>query len=177
MIPKELTFKYIRDIIENNRIKPSGTIRSENLVISYNRTFSNTSRQSYALNFRPDITIEFKGKTINKKIILDAKYKNRPLSFNSEYKENSAVVYKNEDIAKMLSYSESIRNVEGAFIVYPGDQFVFYQKKYTKNNIMTDINSMTAFTGVGAIPLSPGNRNSINIFDKFVGKLKSYLFS
>jgi len=97
---------------------------------------------SYSHNFRPDIIIEKN----NQKLIFDAKYKGKRSSgFYGENEDGTIQFWKNEDIDKMHTYREAIRNVAGSFILFPGkNSIIFPAHNSTKN-----------FEGVGAFPIRP----------------------
>lgn len=93
---------------------------------------------SYSHNLRPDILLSYRGK----KLILDAKYKG--------FYSNEKTIYapKDEDIDKMHAYRDAIRNVWGAFVLYPGTDPV---KSYRAFAAQTP----SLYEGVGVIPLLP----------------------
>ncbi|MEW6185004.1 MAG: DUF2357 domain-containing protein [Thermodesulfobacteriota bacterium] len=99
------------------------------------------SLQSYSHNLRPDIVIEKNGKYL----ILDAKYKGQRGGFYGEEVEGTILSWKEDDINKMHTYREAIRNVVGAFILYPGEKEAFYRT----------FNGRAFYEGVGALPLKP----------------------
>ncbi|UPU37489.1 restriction endonuclease-like protein [Geomonas paludis] len=97
---------------------------------------------SYSHNFRPDIVLD-NGKRI---LIFDAKYKGERGGFYCEGGSGTILSWKDEDVDKMHCYREAIRNVAGAFILYPGEESVVYPIHGAKE----------IFEGVGALPLKPG---------------------
>ena len=99
--------------------------------------------ESYSHNLIPDIIIS-KGKNL---LILDAKYKGKGRSgvFYGENEQGDISSWKDEDIDKMHTYCEAIRNVVGAFILYPGEKAVMYPGHDAKS----------LYEGVGALPLKP----------------------
>ncbi len=106
-------------------------------------TAPNTTNESYSHGLRPDIVIK-KGESI---LIFDAKYKGkgRNGSFYGEDEQGGVSQWKDEDIDKMHTYREAIKNVAGAFILYPGERPVMYPAHDAKR----------LHEGVGAIPLKP----------------------
>jgi len=97
--------------------------------------------QSYSHNLRPDIAIEKDEKIL----ILDAKYKGQGGGFYGEAADGTIQKWKEEDIDKMHTYREAIRNVVGAYILYPGEEAIAYPTH----------NSGRLYEGVGALPLKP----------------------
>ena len=97
--------------------------------------------ESYSHNLRPDIVIS-KGKNM---LIFDAKFKGQRGGFYGEGDDGAIGRWKDEDIDKMHTYREAIRNVSGAYILYPGEEAMVY----------TAHNSTGFYQGVGALPLKP----------------------
>ena len=91
----------------------------------------------------PDIVISKAGKIL----ILDAKYKGKQGTgtFYGEDESGGISKWKDEDIDKMHTYREAIKNVIGAFILYPGEIPVIYPCHNAKRH----------YEGVGALPLKP----------------------
>lgn len=103
---------------------------------------------SYSHHLCPDIVI---ARQDGKKLIFDAKYKgNRPGFYCEEDSRGEIKEPKNEDIDKMHTYREAIKDVKGSFILYPGIKNVIYPRHGA--NSMTD--------GVGALALRPGEPTS-----------------
>ena len=100
--------------------------------------------ESYSHGLRPDIVIEKAGR---KKLILDAKYKgkNGGSGFYGEEEGGTIVGYREEDLDKMHTYRDAIRNVFGAFALYPGEKTIVFPPHRAKS----------AFQGVGAVALKP----------------------
>ena len=103
--------------------------------LMYNKTFTRASEfDSYSVDLRPDYTLSIHINDKNYLVHFDAKYK---LNIEDES-------YKNQDIVKMHSYKDAIRDTIAAYVLYPGSKRdIFYEKKgYLES--------------VGAFPLSPG---------------------
>ncbi len=128
----------------------------DNIRLAFNQDYSGTTscspdddfdapgipNSSYSHKLRPDIVIS-KGE---KMLILDAKYKGRGTgTFYGEDESGGISKWKDEDIDKMHTYREAIRNVAGAFILYPGEIPVMYPAH----------NAKRLYEGVGALPLKP----------------------
>ena len=103
------------------------------------------SGESYSHGLSPDIMIS-KG---NRLLIFDAKYKGKGRNggFYGEDEQGTVYLWKEEDIDKMHTYREAIRNVTGAFILYPGENPVIFPAH----------GSEKLFEGVGALPLQPAD--------------------
>ncbi|KAF0159551.1 MAG: hypothetical protein FD159_492 [Syntrophaceae bacterium] len=98
--------------------------------------------ESYSHNLRPDIVIS-RGNNI---LIFDAKFKGQRDSFYGDERGDGTIgKWREEDIDKMHTYREAIRNVSGAYILYPGEEAAIYSAH----------NSTGIYEGVGALPLKP----------------------
>lgn len=118
-----------------------------NVELSYNRTYSQKSG-SYSVTLRPDIVVRIKRATGWEALILDAKLKFAGERLDklgeqdpSEWKRAAT----REDLYKMHTYRDAIREAVGAFVLYPGSKSVTYVA--TANG--------QAWEGIGAIPLDP----------------------
>ncbi|MFH2041030.1 MAG: DUF2357 domain-containing protein [Acidobacteriota bacterium] len=98
-------------------------------------------RESYSHNLRPDIVLQKDDKIL----IFDAKLKGRGGGFYGESEDGTISSWKDEDIDKMHCYREAIRNVTGAYILYPGERAVVYPAH----------DAARRYEGVGALPLKP----------------------
>jgi len=100
--------------------------------------------ESYSHALRPDIVITKNGNT---KLILDAKYKGKKDNgeFNGEETEGNIITFKEEDLDKMHTYRDALKNVFGAFALYPGNETKIYPSHKAGR----------PFQGVGALPLKP----------------------
>jgi len=115
-------------------------------------------------NFRPDIVIT---RHDGKKLVLDAKYKGRNNSngfYGNEDDDGTIQRYKEEDLDKMHTYRDALKNVSGAFALYPGNNYINYPSHGAKKK----------FQGVGALPLRPVSSGKPN--QDHIGILK-YLLS
>ena len=118
--------------------------------------------ESYSHSLRPDIVIE---KASGKKLILDAKYKGKKKGsgFYGEEKEGTIVGYKEEDLDKMHTYRDAIKDVFGAFALYPGEKTIIFPPHRANS----------PFQGVGALALKPIADNKSE--PKHVGNLKQII--
>ena len=73
----------------------------------------------------------------------------------------------------MHAYLDAISNVEFAVVVYPGTEFYFYEKTAI-SHIKRNIEDISVFKGVGAIPLIPSDSNSELNLKAFVEKVKLF---
>ena len=99
-------------------------------------------QESYSHSLRPDIVLSKREKIL----IFDAKYKGQRGGFYGENEISGVITEpKEEDIDKMHAYRDAIRNVVGAFILYPGEKTVVYPAH----------NARMSYEGVGAFALKP----------------------
>jgi hypothetical protein len=97
--------------------------------------------ESYSHQLVPDIVIQ----SSNREIVFDAKFKGK-------VEDNEIDSYHFHDIDKMHAYRDALRDVRGAFILYPGndlDMFMAHEGR-------------TAYDGVGAFPLNPGEDGKLD---------------
>jgi len=99
------------------------------------------TNESYSHTLRPDIVISRGGNML----IFDAKFKGQRVGFYGEGEDETIGKWKDEDIDKMHTYREAIRNVSGAYILYPGEEVRVYPSH----------NATGPYQGVGALPLKP----------------------
>lgn len=107
---------------------------------------------SYSHDLRPDIVVEKN----DQKLIFDAKYKGKRSGFYCEDEDGTIHSWKNEDIDKMHTYREAIKNVVGSFILFPGTKCIIYPAHSSSKN----------FESVGALPIRPyldAEPNTVNI--------------
>ena len=128
------------------------------IKLFYNKNYSNPL--SYSKPYDPDITIEiFDDKNNLKEIyIFDAKFKIISYQSKNDEKENG---FNFDDITKMHAYKDAIKNVIGAFVLYPGDISEVYTEEYEcvgcKDYVCRNI-----YNGVGAFPLNPDNKDNLS---------------
>ena len=146
------------------------TIKKDNVYIYYNRSLTRSMNETYALNFRPDIMIDLViDNEVVKRYILDAKYKVARFAGDFEDIGEETSSYKIEDLVKMLCYMESIENCDTAVVLYPGNEFIFFEKGVPANlNPRKELSAVEALRGVGAVPISPGNEMTEKVFKGFI---------
>lgn len=118
------------------------------IELAYNRTYSRQSG-SYSVTLRPDIVVRAKMSTGWQTLVLDAKLKFAGERLDelgdrdpSEWKRTAM----REDLYKMHTYRDAIREAVGAFVLYPGSKCATYPEE----------NGGAAWAGIGAIALDPG---------------------
>ncbi|MEA1896406.1 MAG: DUF2357 domain-containing protein [Bacteroidota bacterium] len=138
-------------------------IYKNGINLFFNKTFSGSSGvrnndeyndksfslgESFSHNLQPDIVIEIN----NRIIIFDAKYKGKRGGFYCEEDDGTISAWKEEDIDKMHTYRDAIKNVKGSYILFPGQ----------KSALFPAHNSRNYFEGVSALSLRPGQEKKNN---------------
>lgn len=134
-------------LVEGCQIEYAGGIR-----LLFNWTAVPRAK-SYSLAYRPDIVVAIG----DKKLILDAKYKGRNgenEGFYGDSDNGTISSWKEEDIGKMHTYRDAIKNVDGAFALYPGAT--------TNGKTYPAFDAKHKFQGVGALPLKPDESGGCN---------------
>jgi len=119
------------------------------------------TNESYSHTLRPDIVIS-RG---NDFLIFDAKFKGQRGGFYGEEDDGTISTWKEEDIDKMHTYREAIRNVSGAFILYPGKEARIYPAH----------DAAGLCQSVGALPLKPDdsafpNRRQLEALEQIIAE-------
>ncbi len=122
--------------------------REGTIELAYNMTYSRQSG-SYSLTLRPDIVVRVIRSNGWQTLILDAKLKFAgerldELGDRDPSEWNRAATP--EDLYKMHTYRDAIREAVGAFVLYPGSTCATYPAE--KGGVV--------WNGIGAIPLDPG---------------------
>ena len=142
----------IKQTFPNRSIKDGDCIReivwsNQSMKLSFNASFNRPQSSSYSLNLRPDISLKINGKLF----LFDAKYKFKTKP-KKDGKEEIQQWVKSEDVHKMHAYLDAIKKASCSIAVYPGTDFVFYNKE---NFAMSKNAKNLNYSGVGAIPLVP----------------------
>ncbi|WP_018109781.1 5-methylcytosine restriction system specificity protein McrC [Bacteroides propionicifaciens] len=164
---EDLFMEQTAKLSHDNNISYSTCLKNDTISIYYNLTESKSRNTSYSLTFRPDVTVVYNINGQKVKIIFDAKYRIDKIIVDS----GSA---KNEDIYKMHAYVDAIKDAHVALVVYPGTEFVFYEKEDTSTT-KSEIEDIEMFRGVGAIPLTPGDKEQYKQLEELVAKLNKYV--
>ena len=122
----------------------------ENLSVRFNPTFTRSQGDAYSTPLRPDVIIEFDGT----RYVFDAKYRLDRFDCNDADADDGPATYKRADLYKMHTYRDAISGIQAAFVVYPGTEFVFFERARHR---LTDPSAITQCDGAGAVPLRPSD--------------------
>lgn len=123
---------------------------SEYVSIEFNGTYSRSLKSAYSTPLRPDVVLRVNGRLY----AFDAKYRLDRLSIEENDPDDSQnLTFKRADLYKMHTYRDAIRDVRAAFVVYPGTDFVFFERLGCAHRSTASIAG--SLDGVGAVPLRP----------------------
>lgn len=118
--------------------------------VIYNASYTRSAGTAYSTPLRPDVILEINGQCH----VFDAKYRLDQLETNENDEDDGVATYKRADLYKMHTYRDAIGNVRTAFAVYPGSEFVFFERMGAKRIIPS---GLKLADGVGALPLRPAD--------------------
>ena len=121
-----------------------------NITIRFNPTFRRASGSAYSTPLRPDVVVEVDGV----RHIFDAKYRLDRFDVSDGDADDDSATYKRADLYKMHTYRDAITSVKSAFVVYPGSEFVFFDRSGVRSE---EPSAMHLPDGVGAVPLRPAD--------------------
>ena len=128
------------------------TAVGRDLEIGFNLTFSRSNNTAYSTPLRPDVTLRV-GNTLH---VFDAKYRLDRFDAEERDPDDDPATYKRADLYKMHTYRDAISGLKTAFVVYPGSEFVFFERDGSRRTRAADV---VCADGVGAVPLRPANSN------------------
>jgi predicted component of viral defense system (DUF524 family) len=127
-------------------------------VLYYNLTFSRgrPNRFSYALPLRPDIALELSHGPNAGLHLFDAKFRlHRIPDPLAEDDDPEQTTFQRDDIHKMHTYRDAL-GARTVWVLYPGEVFKFYPTDREHPVTAKSAALPTIPTGVGSIPLAPG---------------------
>lgn len=124
----------------------------EEISVTYNKTYSRPRGTAYSTPLRPDVIVSVRGQ----EYAFDAKYRLTILDVD-ESTDDGALTYKRADIYKMHTYCDAIPSIKASFVVYPGNDFIFFSRA---GGVLTEVPPRVALDGVGAIPVRPSIADS-----------------
>ena len=122
------------------------------LEIGFNRTFRRSNDMAYATPLRPDVTLRA-GDRLH---VFDAKFRLDRFNADEGDSDDGPAGYKRADLYKMHTYQDAISSVRTAFVVYPGSEFVFFERRGSRQTRPADVVNPD---GVGALPLRPADHD------------------
>ncbi|OIT16265.1 hypothetical protein BL243_12320 [Ralstonia solanacearum] len=120
------------------------------IIVRYNASFTRSSGTAYSTPLRPDVILEIGGE----RHAFDAKYRLERLEVDEDDEDDGTATYKRADLYKMHTYRDAIADLRTAFVVYPGSEFVFFERGGAKR---TAPSGFDVVDGVGALPLRPAD--------------------
>ena len=134
------------------------------IKIFFNPTFKRTAGTAYSTPLRPDVTIQV-GKAL---YAFDAKYRLDRFDVGEGDPDDDPATYKRADLYKMHTYRDAIANLRSAFVVYPGTEFVFFERSGAKRSEPT---AVAIADGVGAVALRPADADPAVSLRQLLGVL------
>jgi hypothetical protein len=135
------------------------------ILVKFNPTFARSKqRTAYSTPLRPDVVVEHDGE----RHAFDAKYRLDRLDSREDDADDDQATYKRADLYKMHTYRDAISGLSTAFAVYPGTEFVFFERPGFKRTACGDIGVPD---GVGAIPLRPTDPTSADDLRDLLSRL------
>lgn len=134
------------------------------IAVSYNPSFNRSGKGAYSTPLRPDVVLSVDGRLH----AFDAKYRLDRIEAGDE-DDDGARSYKRADLYKMHTYRDAIREMRTAFVVYPGSEFVFFDRSGIRRSAPADVNPVA--DGVGAVALRPSDAEPDRQLRELVGSL------
>ncbi len=130
---------------------------SSAIAVAFNPSYSRSNRSVYSTPLRPDVVVTLNGT----RYAFDAKYRLRWSAMINDSVNNDATFIR-ADLYKMHTYRDAVSELKAAFVVYPGSEFVFYERS---GEMRSNPVNVSVFDGVGAIPARPGSADSSALKD------------
>jgi uncharacterized protein len=118
------------------------------IVVYFNRTYRRSSGTAYSTPLRPDVIVQIG----DAKHAFDAKYRLVRFEISESDADEDGITYKRADLYKMHAYRDAITGLQSATVVYPGTEFVFFERNGDRRD---DPSALALADGVGAVPLRP----------------------
>ncbi|WP_080423104.1 DUF2357 domain-containing protein [Burkholderia ubonensis] len=126
------------------------------IIVRYNASFTRSSGTAYSTPLRPDVILEIDGE----RHAFDAKYRLDRIEVEEDDEDDGTATYKRADLYKMHTYRDAIAGLRTAFVVYPGSEFVFFERGGAKR---TAPYNFDVADGVGALPLRPADADPAEV--------------
>lgn len=134
------------------------------LTVAFNPTYTRSNGGTYSTPLRPDVVLEFDGK----RHAFDAKYRLQRVDVAEDDADDDPSTFKRADLYKMHTYRDAIAGLRSAYIVYPGSEFVFFERNGQRCDMPAAI---TTFDGVGALPARPADTNPGGLLVEVLSRL------
>ncbi|HLJ88555.1 MAG TPA: DUF2357 domain-containing protein [Candidatus Angelobacter sp.] len=141
----------------------SSTVGS-GIRVRFNPTFTRTKGNAYTTPLRPDVIVECG----SVRYAFDAKYRLDYFESGEAGADDESATYKRADLYKMHTYRDAITNLQAAFAVYPGTEFVFFDRTGKRHK---SPDTMSQSDGVGAVPLRPSDVDPASALRSVLHKL------
>ncbi|NCT98301.1 MAG: DUF2357 domain-containing protein [Comamonadaceae bacterium] len=127
---------------------------SDDVTVEFNGTYSRSLQSAYSTPLRPDVVLRVKDRLY----AFDAKYRLDRLSLDDDDPDDTvSLTYKRADLYKMHAYRDAIREMRAAFVVFPGTDFVFFERSGIAHRAAASVAAAGSMDGVGAVPLRPAH--------------------
>ncbi|CAE6887827.1 DUF2357 domain-containing protein [Paraburkholderia domus] len=120
------------------------------ITVRYNPSYTRLRGTAYSTPLRPDVILEINGQ----RHAFDAKYRLDRVDIDEDEEDDGVATYKRADLYKMHTYRDAIASLRTAFVVYPGSEFVFFERAGAKRILPSGLGLTD---GVGALPLRPAD--------------------
>ncbi|HBP1864516.1 DUF2357 domain-containing protein [Pseudomonas aeruginosa] len=130
---------------------------SDGVSVAFNPSYTRSAGSAYSTPLRPDVVVILNGA----RYAFDAKYRLEWLPSLEDSQDEDATFVR-ADLYKMHTYRDAISDLKAAFIVYPGSEFMFYERGGGRRQSPGGI---AVFDGVGAIPARPEGADSSTLMD------------
>lgn len=118
------------------------------IVVCFNRTYHRSNGTAYSTPLRPDVIVQIG----DAQHAFDAKYRLVRFEISESDADEDGITYKRADLYKMHAYRDAITGLRSATVVYPGTEFVFFERSGKRRD---DPSAIALADGVGAVPLRP----------------------
>ena len=147
-----------RDDLGDSLVLGLSSALGPDITVSFNPTYMRSTSTAYSTPLRPDVIVECEGL----RHAFDAKYRLERFDVAESDADDRSATYKRADLYKMHTYRDAIAGLNTAFVVYPGSEFVFFDRSGKKYSTPNDLRMPD---GVGAIPLRPADADPAQLLE------------
>jgi uncharacterized protein len=153
-----------RDELGESLVVGLASALGSGIRVRFNPTFTRTAGGAYSTPLRPDVVMEIG----SIRHVFDAKYRLDRFDSGESDADDELATYKRADLYKMHTYRDAITGLRTAFAVYPGSEFVFFDKTRQRHNSPATISEPD---GVGAVPLRPSDSDPASVLRSVLANL------